>query len=176
MIDAIATKLAVKIKEANPEETASVEVMKFALFGIIHNTLTFATALIVGLCLGQLLETLLAAFSFMILRFVSGGYHFKTPLSCLLFSSFVFVLIPFIPMQGTSVIIINSISLILVLLFAPSNIREHIRVSEKFFPIFKVISALLVGAGFLLDNPIIILAFFVQSITLITFKKEVNNP
>jgi accessory gene regulator B len=176
LIDAIANNLAVKLKEANPEETASVEVMKFALFGIIHNTLTFVTALLVGLCLGQLLETLLAAFGFMILRFVSGGYHFKTPLSCLLFSSFVFVAIPFISLSDTYLIIINSISLLLVLIFAPSNIRDHIRISEKFFPMFKVISAILVLVNFIPVNSVITLAFFVQAITLITFKREVRKP
>ncbi|WP_186438492.1 accessory gene regulator ArgB-like protein [Cohnella terricola] len=174
MIDALASKIAVKLKEANPEETASVEVMKFALFGIIHNTLTFATALIVGLCLGQLLETLIAAFSFMILRFVSGGYHFKTPLSCLLFSSFVFVTIPFIPVNDLWFWVINSLTLLLVLIFAPSNIREHIRISEKFFPLFKVISVILVVVSLLLHNPIVTLAFFIQAITLITFRKEVS--
>jgi len=174
LIDALAGKIAVKLKEANPEETASVEVMKFALFGIIHNTLTFATALIVGLCLGQLLETLIAAISFMILRFVSGGYHFKTPLSCLLFSSFVFVTIPFISINELWYWVINSITLLLVLIFAPSNIREHIRVSEKFFPLFKIISVIIVGVSLLLHNPIVTLAFFIQAITLITFRKEVN--
>ncbi|MFC5469811.1 accessory gene regulator ArgB-like protein [Cohnella suwonensis] len=172
MIDAIANKIAVKLKEANPEETASIEIMKFALFGLIHNILTITTALFVGLCLGQLLETLLAAFSFMILRFVSGGYHFKTPLSCLLFSSFVFVAIPFVPTNMSSLIILNLISLSLVLIFAPSNIKDHIRVSEKYFPIFKILSALLVIINiFIPDNSIITLAFIIQSVTLITFKE-----
>lgn len=175
MIESIATKLAVKIKETSPEETASVEVMKFALFGIIHNTLTFVSAMVVGLSLGKLLETFVAAVSFMILRFVSGGYHFKTPLSCLLFSSFVFVAIPFVAVNDVWFWVLNSMSLILVLIFAPSNIKEHIRVSDKFFPVFKVLSVLLVVASFLIDNAIVTLAFLVQSITLINFKKEVNS-
>lgn len=125
--------------------------------------------------MGQLYETLVAAFGFMILRFVSGGYHFKTPLSCLLFSSFVFVAIPFVPLNTTWFWIINVLTLALVLIFAPSNIKEHIRVSEKFFPVFKVISTILVIISFFLHNEIVTLAFFIQSVTLITFRREVKK-
>lgn len=171
MIEAIANRIAVKLKEANPEETASVDVMKYALFGLIHNTLTFATALIVGLLLGHLVDTLVAAISFMTLRFVSGGYHFKTPLSCLVFSSLIFVVIPFVQVPEMWLYVINSLSLLLALIFAPSNIREHIRVPEKYWPLFKVISVIIVGANYFFLNPIITLALFVQSITLITLKK-----
>lgn len=171
LIEAIANRIAVKLKEANPEETASVDVMKYALFGLIHNTLTFATALIVGLLLGHLVDTLVAAISFMTLRFVSGGYHFKTPLSCLVFSSLIFVVIPFVQVPEMWLYVINSLSLLLALIFAPSNIREHIRVPEKYWPLFKVISVIIVGANYFFLNPIITLALFVQSITLITLKK-----
>lgn len=175
MIDAIATKIAVKLKEASPEETASVDMMKFALIGIIHNTLIFITALVVGLCAGQLLETLLAAVSFMILRLVSGGYHFKSPLSCFLFSSFVFIAIPFVPLDNSWFWIINVISLLLVSIFAPSNIKDHIRVSEKFFPVFKFLSILVVAVSILFHNEIVTIAFFAQSLTLITLRKEVRE-
>jgi Membrane protein putatively involved in post-translational modification of the autoinducing quorum-sensing peptide len=172
MIDALADKIAVKLKEANPEETASVEVMKFALIGLLHNALIFVTALTVGLVLGQFLDTLIAAICFMLLRLVSGGFHFKTPLSCLLFSSFVFVAIPLVPIDDTWIMVVNGLTLLLVLIFAPSNIREHIRVSEKYFPVFKVISAVLVAASFLIGHPIVTLAFFVQSLTLIAFERR----
>jgi len=175
LINAIATKIAIKLKEANPEETASVEMMKFALVGILHNTLIFVTALVAGLCLGQLLETLVAAISFMILRLVSGGYHFKTSISCFLFSSFVFIGIPFITLDNLWFWIINTVSILLVLIFAPSNIKEHIRVSEKYFPVFKFLSFLVVVISILFHNEVVTIAFFVQSLTLITLRKEVSE-
>lgn len=172
LIDSIANRLAVKLKEANPEETASIEVMRYALIGIIHNTLTFSTALIVGLFLGQLIDTLVAAICFMALRFVSGGFHFKTPLSCLIFSSFIFIAIPLVSIPETFLIGINSLSLILVLIFAPSNIKEHIRIPEKYFPMFKIVSLLVIIVNYIFLTPIITLAFFVQSVTLITFERR----
>lgn len=171
LIEAIANRIAIKLKEANPEETASIEVMKYALFGILHNTVTLATAFLVGLVLDQFFDTFIAAVSFMLLRLVSGGYHFKTPLSCLIFSASIFVIIPLIPTSEISLFLLNILSLLLVILLAPSNIREHIRIPEKYFPLFKVISIVLVISSFFVNSPIITLAFFMQALTLITKRR-----
>lgn len=174
MIEAISHRLAVKLKEVNPEETVSIDVMKFALIGIIHNILTLSTAFFIGLILGQFYETLVAAVSFMGLRFVSGGFHFKSPWSCLIFSSFIFISIPFCSnlLLESELIVVNTISLLLCLLFAPSNIKNHIRVSEKYFPLFKLISLVVIITNYIFITPIITVAFFVQSVTLITFKRR----
>lgn len=172
MIEAFATRIAVKLKEANPKETASVEVMRYALIGIIHNAITFATAFLIGLLLGELLGTFLAAVSFMALRFVSGGYHFKTPLSCFIFSTIIFISIPFITLNSDAYWIVNTISLVLAAIFAPSNIKEHIQVSEKYFPLFKLISVLIVGINYFFLHPVITLALFAQSVTLIYIKRK----
>lgn len=170
MIEQLAGKIAVKIKEASPEETASVEVMKFALIGLLQNGITITAALIAGLLTGTFFEVLLAVVSFMMLRLVSGGFHFSSMLACALFSFSVFVAIPFIPLNQPAIIVLNAASFILCLVFSPSNIKEHIRVSEKYFFIFKVLSILMIGINFWLFNPIIALGFFVQSLLLIPFK------
>lgn len=170
MIEQLAGKIAVKIKEASPEDTASVEVMKFALIGLLQNGITITAALIAGLISGTFLEVLLAVVSFMILRLVSGGYHFSSMLACAIFSFSIFVAIPFIPLSYFMIIILNTVSFILCLVFSPSNIKGHIRVSEKYFFVFKVLSILLVSINFWLANPIVALGFFVQSLLLITFK------
>ncbi|KIL36018.1 hypothetical protein SD71_11900 [Cohnella kolymensis] len=172
MIEALATRIAVKLKEANPKDTASVEVMRYALIGILHNAITFSAAFLIGLLLGKLLATFLAAVSFMALRFVSGGYHFKTPLSCFIFSTIIFIAIPFIPLQSDSYWIVNTISLALTAIFAPSNIKEHIQVSEKYFPLFKLISVVIVVINYFWLNPVITLALFAQSVTLIYIKRK----
>jgi accessory gene regulator B len=172
LIESIAERIAIRLKEANPRETTSIAVMRYALIGIIHNTITFTTAFIIGLLLGHLFDTFIVAISFMGLRLVSGGYHFRTPLSCLIFSTLIFVSIPFISLQSEAYIIINSISLLLTLIFAPSNIKEHVRVSEKYFPIFKLISVVIVVTNYLFLNPVITLSIFAQSITLIYLPRK----
>ncbi|WP_276354610.1 accessory gene regulator ArgB-like protein [Cohnella caldifontis] len=171
MVEQLANKIAVKIHETNPEGTASVEVMRYALVGLLHNGFTISAALIVGLFAGTFSETLLGVVSLMTLRLVSGGYHFSSMLACSIFSFSVFVAIPFIPVNHETALIVNAVSLVLCLIFSPSNIKEHIRVSEKYFFVFKLLSIMMVVSNFFLLNPIITLGFFAQSLLLITFWK-----
>jgi len=175
LIENLAGRIAKTIKEASPEETTSVEVMKFALIGIIHNSIIVITALIFGIIFNNFVETVICCISFMGLRLVSGGYHFKTALSCFIFSTIVFVTIPFIQLPNNVLLYINIVSLILCIVFSPSNIKAHIRVSEKYFFIFKLASIIVVSLNFLLNNPIITLSFLTQSVTLIYFKGGDNK-
>jgi accessory gene regulator B len=172
MVDTFAQRLAMKLKEVNPEETASVEVMKYALIGIIHNGIIILTALIAGLFTGHLLDTLLAIICFIALRFVSGGFHFKSSLACFVFSSVVFVIIPLIPAAEWVLVLLNSVSLLLALVFSPANIEEHIRVHKKYFVWFKVISVAIILCNYLILTPVTTWALFAQSLSLIHLKKE----
>ncbi|MFC5530145.1 accessory gene regulator ArgB-like protein [Cohnella yongneupensis] len=175
MIEALSRRMAIKLKEVNPEETASVEVMSYALQGILHNAITFITAFLAGILFGHFVDTLIAVVCFMGLRFVSGGFHFKSALACFLFSATIFIGIPFLDLNDHVLMIINGASLVLAALFAPSNIKEHIRVSERYFPVFKLLSVLLVTINFIYLMPVVTLAFFAQAASLIPFKKEVKS-
>lgn len=174
MIEHLSNRLATKLKEINPEETASVEVMSFALQGILHNTLTFMTALIGGMMLGQFWETFLAVIFFMALRLISGGFHFKSALACFIVSASVFIVIPMFEPNNNVLLLINIISFLLVAIYAPSNIKEHIRYPEKYYPIFKILSLAIVSINFFFLASIVTVAFFVQACSLVTFKKEVS--
>jgi len=174
LIERLATRIALKIKEASPEETASVELMKFALIGILHNAITIGTALAVGAILGRFGEVLLACAAFMLLRLFSGGFHFKSALSCFLFSAAIFVLIPLIPIgrDFPYLHLLTASSFMLCLFFAPANIKEHIRVPEKSFPLFKLISLALVTLSYFLSHPVVTLAFLAQSLTLLPLPRK----
>lgn len=172
MIEALSNRIAHKLKEINPEETASIEVMSYALQGILHNAITVLTALTFGLCLGHFWDTVIAATCFTLLRLVSGGFHFRSALACFISSSIVFIAIPMITTTNEIAIIINAASLILVSIFAPSNIQEHIRVSERYFVVFKLLSVLLVAVNFFYLSSIVTLAFFVQAYSLVSLKRR----
>jgi len=175
LIEYLADRIAVKIKEASPEETASTEVMKYALIGLLHNGIIVGTALAAGLILGKFFDILWICLSFMLLRLISGGYHFKSALACFVFSTVIFIGIPFIPVSDGLLPYLNSVSLVLCAVFAPSNIREHIRVPDKYFIWFKIGSVLVVALNFTIDNPLITLSFLAQSMTLIHFRREEVN-
>lgn len=175
LIDTLSHRIAVRIKESNPEETSSVEVMTYALQGIFQNVVTVGSALLIGLCFGHFLDTFLAATCFMGLRLVSGGFHFKSAFACFVFSASVFAVIPFIEVDKSVIVLINVISLFLAAIFSPSNIKEHIRVEEKYFPLFKLVSVILVAANFFILSSIVAFAFLAQTLSLITLKKEVRS-
>jgi accessory gene regulator B len=179
LIEQVAHRIATKIKEVSPEETASVELMKFALIGILHNTIIIVTALCVGLITGKFADVLIAVASFMLLRLVSGGFHFKSPLSCFIFSTSVFIIVPFIPLASDFKYfhVLTAASFLLCAIFAPSNIKEHIRVPEKYFFVFKILSLAVVAASYFIEHPVVTLSLLVQSFTLIpmNYKKEVKT-
>lgn len=170
MIEALSNRLAIKMKQINPEQTASVEVMSFALQGILQNSLAIITAFLVGVILSKPWETVLAVISFMGLRFVSGGQHFKSALLCFLSSTAIFIVVPLLSFNDMTLIILNCINLVIVYLFAPSDIREHMRLPDKYFIVFKMISLVIVAINFMFLTPIVTIAFFVQAVTLIPFK------
>ncbi|WP_027085552.1 accessory gene regulator ArgB-like protein [Cohnella panacarvi] len=172
MIEALSNRLALKMKQVNPEQTTSVEVMSFALQGLLQNTLAIITAFIVGVFLGKPWETVIAVISFMGLRFVSGGHHFNSALLCFLSSAGIFIVIPLLNFDDMTLMVLNCISLIIVCIFAPSDIREHIRLPEKYFLLFKLASVLLVAINFMFLSSIVTIAFTIQAVTLVPFTRR----
>jgi accessory gene regulator B len=173
LIIKFAENLAYSLKKTNPEQTASVDVMKYALIGIINTVGTLLVSLLIGLITGKFIETILALSAFALLRFFSGGYHLKTPSSCIIVSSLIICSIPHIPLNGTAQASLMIISSLLVLVYAPSNIRGFARLPEKYFPILKLISIMIISTNWLLGSSIFAVAYFLQSISLIRLRKEV---
>lgn len=175
MIDAIALKIATTLKRANEEETPSIEVMKFALIIVLNTLMTVLLSLFFGWITGKFLETLTVMFCFVLLRFFSGGLHLKSAVNCTISSTLTIVLIPHIPLTDLISYIMVAISLFLILLFAPSDIR-HSRLPEKYFPVLKFISLAVVLGTVFFSLHLLSLTYFVQSVSLIRFKKGgVNN-
>lgn len=172
MIEAIACKLALWVKRANPEETGSVEVMAYALAILIHTLAVVALSLAVGWTTGKLADTAWALASFGLLRLLSGGRHVPSLTGCLIVSVAICASIPHIawlvaPWTG----VVTSASLALILYFAPLADR-HTRFDPKHSVKFKLASALLVCANYWFQSGFMGLAFLIQSITVISFKRR----
>jgi accessory gene regulator B len=174
MIAKFAENIAVTIKNANPEQTASVEVMKYALVGIINTVGTIFMSVLFGLMTGKLASIALALFAFGFLRYFSGGLHLKTPVACMLVSTAMICVVPFIPVNQAIEAAMLLISLLLILIYAPSNVRGFARLPEKYYPVLKIISLVIVSSSWFLDSSILTITFFIQSISLIEIRKEVH--
>lgn len=92
----LSLKIVEFIKKSNPEQTHSIEIMHYALSIIMNTLLIIMTSLCIGGLTGQLKETFLALFSFILLRMSSGGVHLKSARACNIVSIFICSLIPHI--------------------------------------------------------------------------------
>lgn len=173
MIERISESLAIRIKQANEEETASVAVLKFALIGVINNSLTFILIFLIGAAFGKFKEAVLVAFSFTLLRLFAGGFHFKSAGLCIAFSVATLSAVPFLAvfLNEALVYTATAISFVLTAIYAPSNIKKT-RIKPSWRPIYKLVSLLIIGTNFLIGSSLLALTFLFQAISTIDIKKE----
>ncbi len=171
-MNTLSYKLATIIKQANPQETGSVEVMQYALNLILNSLLIVTVSLLIGWFTGSFAGTAIVLFSFAVLRFFSGGKHLKTAAACNVFTITLCSSLPHISyLFKDNIWLINIASILLILAFAP-NPDVNAQIPHHWYPWMKLISALMVGANFLIASDVIALAFFAQCLTIISPKKR----
>lgn len=136
-------RMAEAIKRANPKETASVEVMAYALTNIVHSGTIILAALLLGSSVHHLVQTTVALLWFMGLRLLTGGYHFKSLHVCALFSISVVVGIPFLTPLDMLVPWADWASVMLLGIFAPT--RNKSRFPDMAFKAAAILAVLANG-------------------------------
>lgn len=169
MIDKISLNTARAIKRNAPDHPTSEAVLKYALEVVYNAVFIIGITLIISLWTGKTKEALLVMGAFALLRQLSGGLHLKSGIACVVVSSSLFTALSVINI-GDSSNLLNVISLILALVFAPSGIENQTRIPKKYFPLLKLMSAMFVIISMFINNPAVSLAVFVQSVTLISRK------
>lgn len=162
-----ANSIATWIKNANPEKTASIEVMEYALSIVINTVLIVSISLIIGFISDELIETAITLFSFALLRFFSGGMHLKSSFGCIATSILVCSIIPHLPeLSANWIFVVTFVSILLLLFFAPHIDRET-EIKKSFRPFLKWLSVVIVCSNFILCSSILAVIFLVQSLTVI---------
>lgn len=172
MIETLALRIAESIKRAEPDKTASVAVMQYALIGILNNLVTLLFLVIIGILTGALAETIFGLTMFALLRFFSGGLHLRSAMHCSIFSTLALSVAPHIPMTREWVIGAGIVTIVILAIFAPSNIQGHARIPEKYFPLLKIVSILIASTNFLMMSSAIAIVFLIQAITTIRFERR----
>ncbi|MNI27499.1 putative regulator protein [compost metagenome] len=176
IIENTAKSIATKLKHMNPAETKSIETMTHGLILTMNGAASIASVLLVGLLIGQTSTISVALVSFIILRFFSGGHHLKTAMKCILFSVAIFIAITIITNNlSVNFIFTTSLSIFLLLIFAPSMLGEKTLINKKRYPFMKLASVLIVLSNFYFQSDVIGLTFLVQSILTVHSLKEVKN-
>ena len=167
MIERMALYIAKSIKRANPEKTASVEVMQYSLIAIIGTGSAIFLSIVFAAILGTTAQTISVLVSFMILRAFSGGYHFESAEKCALVSIFGAVVIPLIPLNDTANDILLTVAFVLILLLVPKGKNQSRIFSRKHYPLLKLISLVIVTSNYWFGLPEVTLSFLVQALSLL---------
>ncbi|ATF13720.1 hypothetical protein A616_17530 [Brevibacillus brevis X23] len=170
LIENAAEKLARSIKEANPHDTKSVEVMKFSLIAVIGTGSAVAISMVLSALLGTLTETLVTILAFVLLRSFSGGFHFKTAEACTITSIVGSVVLPLIPISQHMGNTLMVLTLIILTWLAPIGMNQSRIFDVKHYPYLKILCILIVASNFLWMSDILTKAFFVQAVTLLILK------
>ncbi|QDX94709.1 accessory regulator AgrB [Brevibacillus laterosporus] len=166
MVERVASTIAHIIKKATPEESASEEVLAYSLAIQLNGIAIIVSSLIIGVITGKAIDTLIALVSFSLLRLVSGGWHAKTMTLCYWVSTTIISLIPHLQIDKSLLLYFNLITFLLVAIYAPKS-KEENNIPLSALPYLKIVSVLIVGIGFYLENTVVSLALFVQALTLI---------
>jgi accessory gene regulator B len=170
MLRRVAVQLHSRMKNSGVADTPSIDVIVYAL-SILTNTVSIiGISLLIGLISGEFLRTLLMLVIFGLIRYLSGGYHLKSGVWCIVVSSATMSLLPHIRLDELWVYLLTGIAMITVLLLAPANYDKYARIDVKYFPLLKIISATVVASNFLFMSDVLALAFFTQAL-LLPFKE-----
>lgn len=165
MLEGLSRRIANGLKKADPEGPGSVDVLTYIIAIKLNWYSGLILTLLLGWILSDVLNALLAFFSFVVLRKYSGGLHFKSLTVCAVFSAALFASIPLIPLGHDGTLLLTSITALVVLCVAPNNF-EDIN-SSKIDPYLKWISLTIVLTNFVIQSPIIALSFATQAILLL---------
>ncbi len=167
MIDRWAYHAAKHIKQVVPQHAASIAVLTFSLSIVINTILIVLVTIFLSLLIGTFKQAMVIMVAFAVLRIFTGGYHLKSGLHCILVSSLLFVLLSIVTLPTSYCIIFTCMSIILISIYAPSNIDKHSRIPKKYYIWLKIMGGLLVATNLIFLSAPFALASFIQSLSLI---------
>ncbi|KHL95425.1 hypothetical protein QW71_11915 [Paenibacillus sp. IHB B 3415] len=175
MIELMADKMARGIKQRAPEHPATLAVLKHSLAILINTFSILVLTLVLGIVTEHLYETLAVLISFAALRMVSGGLHLRSGTWCVIVTTAMVLLVSHVEMTGSLTWKITALSFILAAAFAPTDIQKQSRIPQKYYPVLKVLSMILVSVNFFLGSPVVAASFLVQTLLLIPWKGVKNK-
>jgi len=168
----VSHQIAVYLKRVNPQHSASVEVIAFAIRSLSNFIITTIVSLVIAYFLRQTTAVLLAMISFAVLRSITGGYHLKTSIGCVVATSLMVNLIPFIPVHQYAFYGMTFLSMLLCGIFGARNINHTTRIPEKYFPLLRVLSIMVISTNLIVQSNVVALSFFAQSLSLVQIGKR----
>lgn len=166
MIESVAWRIAVHIKTNVPEHPASVERLNHSLIIIINFFTVVGLTLLISIFTGNTIEAVLLLKSFAILRQLTGGLHLESSITCAIVTALSATGLSFVHLNINWIIIFTILSMIVILLYAPSGIEDQTIIPKRFYPYLKLGALLLVGLNLWMPASTAAIAYLVQSMTV----------
>jgi len=170
VVERYANILANKIKQMNPEETAPKDVLIFGFTIIINLLITLIVLLVFSFLFGKVLEIFIIAFSFMIMRMLTGGPHLNHPLACSICSTLLILAGSYLPTGNTAIFIYALSSVFLYIRYSPYYEKGQVVHAKEWEQKKKTIALLFLFLSFLCSIIFHINYFligsFLQAVTL----------
>lgn len=176
IIDSSATKIAHFIKN-NYSESRSIEFLTYSLIIAINTFLSLFVVFAISLFTGNLDRFAIAVSILLVIRYVTGGVHLSSSLSCCIFTIISFALIILVRFEYFYIgLVLDILSVFIFSLRAPRGIDIIRPVSDKVKRIIKVGSILAIASNFYFQESLLSAVFFLQAISLTDTMDNIVNP
>lgn len=174
-IDQSATFLARSIRN-NHADAGSEVALKYSLTLLINTLLSVSISTIVCLVTGHFIECLVGIFTYVIIRFVTGGLHMSSSLSCCFLSIIMFIGIAFTTFNYNSLFILLDVVSICTFCFtAPNNIQDVSNINPKYYPILRILAVAFVASNFYIQSTNLTAAFFIQAFLTTKYSYKIRD-
>lgn len=172
LVEQSATKVAQYINR-NVDNASSVAVLKMSLITVINFFIVAFGVIIVCLFTGRLAEGVIALICAPLLRYFSGGIHMKSAQLCNLISLIIILVAAHLSISyAYTGLGLTIAAMLILLLYAPQGILNLSRLKAQYYPILKLIAIIIVATNLLFQSPVLAIAFFLQSITIIPLAQK----
>ncbi|SCW85189.1 accessory gene regulator B [Paenibacillus tianmuensis] len=172
-IDSMASYLAKVIRKHN-EHAGSEIALKYALSLTINTSLATIVSLLISVITNRFNEAIIGICIFLLIRYVSGGIHLSSSLACCITSILIFVTIANVPTEYTQLsVYLNIISFIILLFTAPNNIKDVSRIPQKFYPLLKIVTLVIISSNFFIKSTVFTAAFIIQAVLTMKYTYKI---
>ncbi|WP_379167144.1 accessory gene regulator ArgB-like protein [Paenibacillus roseus] len=168
----IAYSLAVKIKNIVPEHPRSVEVLSYSLSFLLNSFFTSMLTFLISFMTGRVLEAIIVMCGFAFLRQLSGGYHLKSGMLCIVVSTGILTGLSMANLNSRFTVAATIVAAILALVYAPSGIERQTRIPTKYFPLLKISTVAVILTNLFFLSDVLAAAFLFQCLTLIQIRRS----
>ena len=171
MIEQLATRAAQAIHGIDPQRTASVAVLRYGFIVFFEGALIAMLTAAIGWATGKPGETLLTLVLFVAIRQMSGGFHFRSSMLCIVFSTALLSLLPHIPLPERAPLYMTLCGIVCFAAFAPSGIKGRTRIAENNYKWLKIISIIFISINLLMQSEMFAKVIITQALLIVKYRR-----